>query len=336
MLLTLPKLAPDIPVSFRFGAIGQGQLKMALILSRLGWLTDDDFASIKSTTTNAATVLSLLRKAWDRAVGHLYDFRLLSCCATLSFPTDDCFYFDDGVEQPGHYYAGIAFDSGTPEWMAGGNIFEALEAQRKGLGATAVSLIDSVLSEFGFPHTISGVLAMVSYTDWMGESNEETVIADLLEQGVGEDEMEVPRRADVVDGIPEWAYCPGEQLTTKQLKSEAKRMQNTYLREIVLKVAALSKIAPTGDLFPLKDDECAYPNFPLVVIGWATPDQFDRYIDNHFAYYCQGETPEFAGAIRFEITEKEISEAIATLQHTGIVLKTLDDLLILIKEQNEL
>ena len=331
MLLSLPSLSPEIPTSFRTGKLDVRALKMALAMTRLGYLTDADFASLDVATLDADAVMSLLKTAWNRALGDLYDFTVSSADATLFFPRQG--ELDVYEEDHATAFAGVCFQSDTPEWIAGGKVFEALEANRKGLGKTALFILDCALCSFGIPHTIGGVLDMCSYSEWMGESDESLVLAEMESDEY--DTSDVVRFDDVVAGVPEWAYKHNNKskpLTVEQLDKHAKRLGSNPLGKLVAALARLKRL-DTSEKRLFSDLEQEFEALePPVVIGWNEPDDFSQYIDTYHDYIMQGEQSPWAGAIRFELTEQAISEAIEQIRHTGSVFKALDEVLVLIKE----
>lgn len=327
MLLSLPTLSPAIPTTYRTGTLGTRQLKMVLVMSRLGLLTDDDLAGITDKSISAASVLAILTSAWKRVVGEVYDFGLSSVFATLCFPAGE----DIGVcEEDDALYAAAIYEAARPEWIAGGKVFEALEAECPSLGKTVMSELDSVLSYFGCPHTLVGVLDMCSMTEWMGEGNEDLAKEEL------DDDADIVKFADVVSGIPEWAYTfdsAVRPLSAAQLRKQGKRLKNPKLGHLVEVIARLSQLTQNARLFTEIEQEYEVCE-PPVVIGWNDPDQFNQYIDIYQNYYMQGESGPWVGCIRFEISEKGLSEAIAQICHTGHVLKALDEALILLRDVN--
>ena len=332
MLLTLPTLDPCIPKSFRTGTLGVRQLKMMLAMSRLGLLTDDDLAGINAATVDAGIVMATLEAAWLRAVGDVYEYKLNSAYATLIFP--DLGELDVHEENSVSLYAGVVYQSSQPEWIAGGKVFEALEEAHKGLGKTVISEIDSVLSRFGCPHTINGVLDMCSRTEWMGEENEKVMLEEYADEVNTDD---VVRFVDVVEGVPEWAYKPDpdfKYLTSDQLDRQVKRLGNNPLGKLVEVIARLARLLNAQPMFSELEQDYE-PLDPPVVIGWNFPEQFDQYIDNYHHYQMEGESAPWSGAIRFEITESGISTALSHIRHTGSVLKALDEAIILIRDFNQ-
>ena len=334
MLLSLPALPPEIPTSFRTGSIDVRMLQMALAMTRLGHLTDEDFGSLDVATMDASTIVSLVKTAWERALGDLYEHQISSIEATFFLPQQgelDCYEEDQAKS-----FAGVCYESASPDWIAGGKVFEALEANRKGLGVTATHVLDSVLYSFGVPHTIRGVLDMCSYSEWMGEADESLVLEEMESEGCETDD--VVRFDVVVDGVPEWAYKHDKTrpvLTPDQLDKHAKKLGSSPLGKLVAAFARLKRLdsSDTPLFSDLEQDSEALE--PPIVIGWNEPYQFSRYIDSFHEYVMQGESAPWAGAIRFELTEQAISEAITQIRHTGSVFKALDEVLVLIKEMND-
>ena len=331
MLLSLPALSPEIPSSFRTGTIDVRMLKTALAMTRLGHLTDEDFGSLDVATMDAATIVSLVKKAWERALGDLYEHQVSSIEASFFLPQQgelDCYEEDQAKS-----FAGVCYESATPDWIAGGKVFEALEAHRKGLGVTALNVLDSALYSFGIPHTIRGVLDMCSYSEWMGEEDESLVLEEMESEGCETDD--VVRFDDVVAGVPAWAYKHYKTrpvLTPDQLDKQAKRLGSTPLGKLVAALARLKRL-DSSDKRLFSELEQEYEAIePPIVIGWNEPYQFSQYIDSFHDYAMQGESAPWAGAIRFELTEQAISEAIEQIRHTGSVFKALDEVLVLIKE----
>ena len=306
---------------------------MVLLMSRLGLLTEDDTASITTASVSAASVLEILGNVWMRNLADSYDFEILSASATLIFPNRaDIGYYED--LDPEKMYAAVVFNAFTPEWIAGGAVFEALEARCPGLGRTTIHHIDAVLYHFGLPHTINGVLDMCRHLDWMGEDDETAVLEELGDEA---EDADVVRFADVVAGIPEWAYSQescSSILPPKKLQQQMKKLKNDPLGKIVAAIVRLDQLHHEMPLFTdMGEANCDYePCEPPVVIGWHTPNDFDQYLDNYQNYYMQGESPSWVGGIRFEIAEEGISEAVGHVLHTGRILKALDDALVLIRD----
>lgn len=201
MLLSLPVLAPEVPAVIEFSPAGERHLRLVLAMSRMGMILDEDLAGLRRTRMSANAIRVLIEKGWQRAVSGDYEYKLLSAFARLILPDEA--EEQEFVAEDGTPLVGVAINAAQPEWMTIGPVFTAIEAMHPGLGRKALKVLESPLCHFGMPHTPGGAFELCQQLYWQGEDDETTA---LEEWGDEADEADIPRRAVMFDGVPEWAY----------------------------------------------------------------------------------------------------------------------------------
>jgi hypothetical protein len=338
MLLSLPTFAPEIPAIIEFSSAGERHLRLVLAMSRLGMISEDDLAGLRRTRMKASAISALIETGWQRAVGGDYKFQLISAYAQLILPhpQDETEF----VTADGEQLVGVSINSAQPEWIAVGAAFEAIEAECAGLGRTALRYMEGVLAHFGMPHSPSGANEMCQSLYWQGEEDETQVLEEY-----DDEDADVPRRADLFEGVPEWAYATYKpEMVTVSDEDFPAHVERLADRPVGKLLAAILRLREANiinnDLFapPYEDDEgdCCGPNEPPVALGWNEAEQFTRVFDDNYRYFCEGgnEAP-WIGCIKFAPSEDGISNALPSIRHTGQVLRALDEALIEARNFND-
>lgn len=336
MLLTLPTFAPEIPAIIEFSPAGERHLRLVLAMSQMGMIVDGDLDGLRRTRMSASAIKGLIEKAWQRAVGQDYEFRLISAYARLILPnTSGDEMFTNADNEP---LIGVAINAAYPEWITVGRAFEAIEAEYPGLGRTSLSFLEGALSRFGCPHAPSGVFEMAQNMYWMGEENEDAVIEEE-----GED-ADVPLRAVIFDGVPEWAYLAYStelpRVANEEFATHAKHLADRPVGRLLAALLKLHQLNSVEGMFldAYEDEEqdWQYPNEPPVVVQWNEERQFNQVIDDNARHYDEGgENPPWIGCIMFRPDVAGIQEALPRICHTGQVLRALDEALIAAKELHD-
>lgn len=345
MLLGLPTLSPDIPVAIDLGGVGVRRLRLALALSRLGLITDDELDALGSNKSKipGQAINRLIEDAFRREIGSLYDFKVLTTSATLLLSSDpEQLDFSDGYERE-LMTAAVILDSSHPEWMTISKAMLAVEAVHSGLGRAVLSTLDRILSWFGYPQTPGGVFDMCRDIFWLGEHDEIALIAESLQDGEDEADLDIIRRAELFARVPEWAYdesvtrpTDGEDaypiIESNRISGYAVTYADTPVGPLLTTIGRLADLLNTNDpLFPAFFDECEV-FMPPVVLAWDDIEQFNEVVDSHDNYVQQGDSGPWAGIIEMPLSEEKIPISMASLRHTGKALKALDEALVLIKE----
>lgn len=326
MLLTLPVFAPEVPAVIEFTPAGERHLRLVLAMSRLGMISDDDLAGLRRTSMSASAIRTLIEKGWQREVGGEYTFKLISAYARLILPHRDS--EEEFSTESGEPLVGVAINAGRPEWITIGKTFSAIEALQPGLGRKALGILEGSLCHFGTPHTVGGAFEMAQHLYWYGEDDESVV---LEEYGDEADDADVPRRADLFDGIPEWAYVNISKdlpyATDEEFAAATERLADHPVGKLLAALLHLDRIDSDNELFaaPYQSDDCSIPNEPPVVCGWNGEADFDQIFDDNYRYFAEGgEEPPWSGCVMFAPTEAGISESLPRIRHTGLVLRALD------------
>lgn len=326
MLLTLPVIAPEVAAVIEFSPAGERHLRLALAMSRLGMITDADLAGLRRTRVSASSIRALIEKGWQREVGGEYAFQLISAYARLILPSHDD--EEEFSTESGEPLVGVAINARQPEWITIGKAFSAIEALQTGLGRKALAILEGSLCHFGMPYTVGGAFDMAQHLYWYGEEDESVV---LQEYGDEADAADVPRRADLFDGIPEWAYINiSDEIpiaSGEEFAAAAVRFADQPVGKLLASLLHLDRIDSDNELFapPYQNEECSIPNEPPIVCGWNTKTDFDRIFDDNHRYFAEGgEEPPWSGCVMFAPTEAGITESLSRIRHTGLVLRALD------------
>lgn len=338
MLLSLPTLAPSIPTKIDFGGVGLRHLSLVLVLSRLGLISPEQYASLSEQNLTTSAVNSLIEKALQARFGDLFSYKLLTASLTMEVSSDD--------QNTDHYHSAtmadttIPFiaDAGNPcEWVKIGPFMRELEALEPGLGRVCIQQIDAVLCWFGYPHTPSGVLDMARDWLWMGEDDEKTLLSELVEEGTNPDDLDIVRKDELLDGIPEWAYnwhCEKieKKFTADDLPALALKHRDSPFGPFLSLIAEIANdLAAKQELLAFYEDGMVL--FPPVVLCWDDKEQFDCVIDEvHDREMQSGDGAPWAWVIEMGLSHSNISEALDSICKTGQVIKALDEALFIIKE----
>ncbi len=340
MLLNLPVFAPEVPAVIDFTPVGTNHLRLVLAMSRLGMISDDDLVALDGMGMETSAIRDLIEKGWQREIGGDYSFRVISAFARLILPAPG-FDEEEFTSPEGKPLVGIAINSGTPEWILSGKAFTAIESLQTGLGRKALAILEGSLCHFGEPHTAGGAFSMAQYLYWYGEDDESTA---LEEYGDEAEEADIPRRADLFDGIPEWAYVNSSDEIPMASDDDFAEAVRKYANHPVGKLlAALHRLDITDcdeELFaaPYQSDDVSIPNEPPIVCGWNSEEDLYRIFDDNYRQRMEGgETPPWVGSIMFAPSEEGISAALPSIRHTGLVLRALDEALYELRDlSNEL
>jgi len=332
MLLSLPLIAPEVPPVIEFSPAGERHLRLVLGMSSLGMISDADLSGLRRTRMSASAIRRLIEAGWQRAIGDDYEFKLISAFARLILPDQNSEEeFTSDNDEP---LIGVAIHAARPEWIAIGQAFEAVEAEYPGLGVTALRILDSSLCRFGVPHTPSGAFDMAQNLYWQGEDDESIVF---------EEYDDVPRRADLFAGVPEWAYDTFKpeivSVPNEDFPACVARLAERPVGKLLSALLRLKEVdVHEPGLFAPPHGEESWPNEPPVVTGWREVDDFNQVFDDNYRYFAEGgEEPPWIGCIKFIPNEAGIAEALPRIRHTGSVLRALDMALIAARDyKNEL
>ncbi len=335
MLLALPRLSPLIPRQITFGGASAKLLKLALSMCTAGIVDKREVAAFESPLT-VSQVQQAVMAGMERMVANRLDFKVLSMHTALALSSNNEGYaYGDSL---GQIQVEIAFNAGKADEVMVGAICTELEKHRPGLGRYALSILDKALCGFGMPMTPFGALAMAQYTYWWGEEDEQMVIDDMAEQGE-ENAFDVPRRDDLFDGIPRWAYdfsCQEQpQLSSVDAHQQCQAIDNEKLKAFLASIAQLDLLLTSarGALPDQPEDEPDSCEFP-VLLRWSENDYLMRILDDYWQHQQQGELYYCMGHIRFDHTSKDVKTAISRLDKTLDVYAALDRSLYLIQEYN--
>lgn len=327
MLLSLPVLAPEVPAVIEFSPAGERHLRLVLAMSRMGMILDEDLAGLRRTRMSANAIRLLIEKSWQRAVSGEYEYKLLSAYARLILPdeTDE----QEFVAEDGSPLVGVAINAAQPEWMTIGPVFTAIEKLHPGLGRKTLKIIESSLCHFGMPHTPGGAFELCQQMYWQGGDDETQA---LEEWGDEVDEADIPRRAVMFDGVPEWAYLTHVEghptISDEEFQALAVQYADHPAGKLLAAISRLHTAESDKENFAPANDDYGWPNEPPIVCGWASDTDFEAIFDDNYRYYCEGgEEAPWIGCVKFPCTEEGIANALPIICHTGVVLSALDSAL---------
>lgn len=339
MLLSLPTLAPTIPTQIEFGGVSVRHLSLVLALSRLGLISEAQYASLSDHSLTATAVNGLVEQALRAKFGDLYRYQVLSTITALEVSSDDSHHDTYHSETVADLSIPFIAASSHPcdEWVCVGPFMTQVDALEPGLGRLCMEIMDRILCWFGYPHTPAGVMDMARDWCWYGEDDETVALAEMTEEGTNPDDLDVVRRVDLIDGIPAWAYewhkDPDTQLfNLKDMRGLASKHAHTPFGPFLEHMAFLADDL-ASDMERIRFYEEGMALFPPVVLCWENRDQFDVVIDDvHDREMQSGEGAPWAWVIEMGLSLNEISEGLNAICETGQVLKALDNALVAIKE----
>lgn len=341
MLLALPAVDAAIPAVIEFDTHAPGTASMALAMHGSGLIDADDLAPLDASDLSSAAVRGLVERGWRRSFADEYQFSVLSAICTVGLPKGTerhPFFSGDGYDVP---CCVVAINSAAPEAITIGPTILALEALQMGLGRTALDIINDGLASFGVPYTPRGAFWMAQFLYWRGSEDETDVYEEYKSMEENPDDLDIPKRAEVFEGIPEWAYAGGgkdqpKRLSKKRFAKAVKRFSAHELGPLLSVLATLQGLNEHPSLLLPPPDEYECPE-PPVLLYWSKDDQLQRVFDDHYQCQMEGETAPYLRGMDVAINEKGISDVLPLVRHTGKVLKTIDDALVEIgKLENEL
>lgn len=328
MLLSLPAIAPAVPAEIAFGTHNTRHLHLALAMSRIGMIDDEALRPLRASRLDSARLRGLIESVWEREIGPLFDFRVLSTDATLYVPNgtgaEDEFAASDGTPR-----CAVMFNARYPTWLAVGDPLERLEALQPGLGVQALGVMDRVLALFCLPFTPWGVCEMASHMYWEGFEDEEQMRNDLAE--AGEEDADVVTREAIFGEMPAWvpdAYFKGERFDA--VKSAALGLAAQYLaaEPVAVLLNHLARVAALCDERfesllpdPPEEYECMEPP---AVLYWNEADALHRVIDDWHAAYSGAEQAAYSLIVRFDLTPAGLAQGLERVRHMGALLQGLD------------
>lgn len=334
MFLSLPVIAADVPAVIDFGTAGARHLRLALAMSRLGMISDEDLAPLRKTRMGESALKKLIDSGWQRTISADYEFSLISAYARLILATTDDEEFIDADGEP---VVVLAINAAAPTWIVIGKAIEAVEAAQPGLGRAALDILDATLCRFGFPLTPSGAFEIAQMLHWQGEDDEHATIEEY-----GGD-ADVPTRADLFEGVPDWAYDWKRDkwpvVPASEFASHATRLTTDNIGPLLAALAELQHLerdVPTAfaGFDAERYEDCSLFE-PPIVTGWRSTEDFTRVFDDHFNWHSNGgEYAPWIGCIRFVPSEEGITNALPSIRHTGAVLRALDKALVAMRDLN--
>jgi len=174
---------------------------------------------------------------------------------------------------------GIFYDEWA--WFSLKEKIEALETKIPGLGETAISYMDGVLAQIGYPITPSRCLELASYHYWMGSDDEKDYLEEWGLNAEEEEEVEIFRRAEFDANFPVLSYNP-----SKKLDKEALQNLMSHPDREVAELASFLLTFDEGEGYsrPAYPSECGDDHLPvtspLVCVCWKEADATMRIADD--------------------------------------------------------
>lgn len=328
MLLSLPALSPAVPAEIAFGTHNPRHLHLALAMSRIGMIGEGALRPLRAARLNSTRLRRLIESVWEREIGPLFDFRLLTTDATLFVPNgnsdEEAFVASDGTPQ-----CAVVFNARYPLWFAVGDTLERLEALQPGLGVQALGVMERVLALFCLPFTPWGVCEMASTLYWEGYEDEAEMRAHLEE--AGEDDADLVTREDLFGEMPAWvpdAFFKAERYQAATPGALGLAAQYLADEPVAVLLGHLDRVEALCDerLAPLLPDppeeyECMEPP---AVLYWNEADQLHRVIDDWHAAYEGGEQAPYSLIVRFDLTPARLAQGLERVRHIGALLQAFD------------
>ena len=333
-MLLIPSVDKEIPSEIVLGGHSLLVIDMLLGMCREGILVDEDVADLSRSDICPTTLTALLTKVLNRCCGDLWNYENLSILGHFIFEHND--------KKPNEVIFGV--DTEAVDYIKRFEFEKAfchIEKQCPGLTGKILLHIDEVLSKFGAPFTPSGAFAMARYFYWVGE-DDETVAYEEKDE---DDDYDIPLRADLFKDIPEWAYDLEKAPPLKGKNSLQKSKKNdANTKKLISKLYELDELEQLSEnkkMLGMSERggcEISY-QYPPVSIRWSATDGLERIFDYHYDYIMQMDSEEFAlvGTCLVEeiAGQRQISEWLDSIRHTGKIFKTMDEILSILREIND-
>ena len=122
-------------------------------------------------------------------------------------------------------------------------------------------------------------------------------------------------------------------MTDADFAAYVERLADAPVGKLLAALLRLKELDADDKSFAPAQEEYSWPNEPPIVCGWNDDEDFAQIFDDNYRYCCEGgEEPPWIGCVKFEPSEKSISESMTVIRHTGAVLQALDKALIEVKE----
>lgn len=321
MFLNVPLIAPEVPARLSFGSADPRLCHLALAMGDSGLLPDAMLDGVEVKDFDYTSLRGLLTRAWESGLGAAFAFEVLAIHLVVAFPRGED-VFEDGDRDDCMAHVVCA----QPRWINVKPAIQLLEDHAPRLGARALELIDCVLSRLGIPFTPSGAAWMASMCYWFGEQDETLALEEAGEEYADD----IPRRADLFEGIPEWVhdFKPTANEREHRRHFRASRTAPVAVRRLVSALEALrvAYLASREDMLggPEEYEYCD----PAVVLQWDNHESLSRIFDDHWQSAMQSETAPFALGASHATDAAGISELLRRVRNTGRVFKALDAVLV--------
>jgi hypothetical protein len=329
MFLSLPAFTNKIPSALESRANHENNLRFALAMSRCGMIWDEEVVNLSAGGITQTALHALIAQGWRHTLGRNVEYAELSACTRIILPRDGC---SEWTGIPDKVVASFAVYPMQCQNLAVGDAFSSIEALQLGLGQSALRVLEVGLSHFCIPFSPLGAFEMSQRLYWEYEENESRVLEEY-----GEEAADVPRRAELFNGVPEWAYTNyPKELPDEAFEEAVMRFSGTGEGKLLKALLRLmqAEANPAGFVPPSLNiyGEQAECYTPPAALGWNEANDFMRVFDDFYHYQMEsGEGDDCAGVVHFPPTVEGISESLGLICNTCSILKAIDECLIEIR-----
>lgn len=327
MSLALPHLAPAIPQQFTHYGRGALSAPLAIALIELGMITAADLAGREY---EARLVELALTRWWNRQTAGLTLFRWSLHVQELDTYTSH--------EQDGWPCFCVVPIGDAPHFSLALRV-EGLENELTGFGQTVLAVLEDACCYLPVAWTLREALGMASHIHWMGESDEQEVILEMIDQGEYATreavlaEVDLFTRAQFFAGMPEWAPLPRRVCSREDIEIAASSNRSKSVIKACDAITTL--VHSTG--FMLQRGESALQTMhtesvlACVWLRWSIDDATERAIDDYLENASQcGEYVEFIAACKVPATKAAIASYLRKMENMLQLAALVEQLIVLI------
>lgn len=330
--LTLPRLT-GVPSQFMVPGDSTWCSQLLLSLIDDGAMLPVDFAG---RPTSAAELLkNALRRHWLEITRGERIFRWNLGVQQMEWPTTG--------DYAGCPWLAIYPPPPDDDWFPCqpyfiGPAITRLESIMEGLGQTVLAVFFDALVYL--PGTLSprDTLWQCAFTHWHGCSDENEALAEMaatdgitVEQA--RETYDIPRRADLFAGMPEWVPTPRRTLTDAQVREAA--ACDEFARQVIGAVDGIVRIVHTNGPFA----DCGHGESECDSVAWCAwfrwspSDGAPRILDDWATDAMQGEYIEAATAVPCLPGEQSAATWLTRMRATAKLARAVENLVNLIGER---
>lgn len=217
----------------------------------------------------------------------------------------------------------FSFYSKSRPYLLVGEGSQEIENGYSGLGETLMYQIGRAVYATLDCATPQSCLDLAKYIYWQGEDDEMMVIEEYLAEGENPEDVEIYRRSDYFNNLPEWAADPKQKLSPAQLRKII-RTSEGLVCEAAKAALELSQQLIDGYRGPYFEEFIGDNIDPALFVRWSEEDDVERIYDDYYYYATQSECTDSHGYYSVQPDKEGIGKAMEDIRQFFRILRALD------------